>query len=524
MQKIIVPSFESYIKNSDNTIFYDMVGNFVPPEWRELISYNGKVLSKTAKQILSLVVSRIFYEEDKTEKINSNNIIPPNELQETYYFFEKMLGLCQRRIRQCFVELEKSGYIKVALINTTKQYIKYRNILSISLAKNFVPYPQKISAQPEKVFGCTRNNFHPHNIIDNNKSILKSRYEESNFENNFFEDEKLAIGNEIAEANVSQDLQQDFSITNNDVINEELNNTENELISKVVNTAKSLFFARKMAEFHPLTKEDAEKLRLTSNREFNLKFINKLLLKLAESKPNNRFATKERLLNYMAKALACEMRNPELVNNENFNFEHNYKEKYLKDIEYSSDVSMKAQLRRKISAVFEADIAYSLLKSCVFADEVSGNEYKLVFERNINLSENTKRILLNQIQAVYGKKIEQLKVIGASSNNLAVKLKKERQELSNSNEVSVESYIETVLVGLDPIWGKVREFLISYCGKAADTAWFSKLELVKKDETNNKIFLKPETAFVGSRITANYFIQLKKAFENFNYSYELIKV
>lgn len=147
MNKIVAPF--SLSESYNDTIFYDIVGNFIPPEWKNLTSSSGKILSKTARQILSLVVSRMPYIEDKAEEINSNDISLPNELQETYYYFEKLLGLCQRRIRQCLVELEKSGYIKVTLINMTEQYTKYRNILSIKLVKNFVLYPQKISGHPK---------------------------------------------------------------------------------------------------------------------------------------------------------------------------------------------------------------------------------------------------------------------------------------------------------------------------------------------------------------------------------------
>jgi len=165
MSKIIAPFAAFSIQtNSNNTIFYNIVGNFIPPEWRGLTSHTGKVLSKTSIQILSFLVSRLHCEEDKAEELERNGISTPNELQETYYYFEKLLGLCQRRIRQCLVELEQSGYIKLTLINMTKQYIKYRNIICISLTKNFAPYPQKISAENEKVFACTRNNFHPLHI------------------------------------------------------------------------------------------------------------------------------------------------------------------------------------------------------------------------------------------------------------------------------------------------------------------------------------------------------------------------
>ncbi|MFV9897740.1 MAG: hypothetical protein AB8U23_06710, partial [Rickettsia conorii subsp. raoultii] len=65
------------INNSDNSsvIFYNFVGNFIPSEWNNLTSNNGKILSKTSRQLLSLIVFRL--------QIYYNNSI--DELQETYH-------------------------------------------------------------------------------------------------------------------------------------------------------------------------------------------------------------------------------------------------------------------------------------------------------------------------------------------------------------------------------------------------------------------------------------------------------
>ncbi|MGL4226547.1 MAG: hypothetical protein ACRCRR_02895 [Rickettsia sp.] len=250
MSKIAtVPS--QFISTND-TIFYNIVENFIPPEWRNLTSSSGKVLSKTSIQILSLLVSRTPSDENKAKEVEKNGTSASNELQETYYFFAKMLGLCQRRIRQCLVELEKSGYIQVALINVIEQYTKYRNILSIRLTKNFVPYPQKISDQTEKVFGCTRNNFPPHNIIDNNKS----RYEESNFKNENLEAENKNTSD--SSHDLELDLPQDSTSIATAESNETTNNSDSGLVSQVVNTAKTWWGMKKAEEFHPLTEEDAE--------------------------------------------------------------------------------------------------------------------------------------------------------------------------------------------------------------------------------------------------------------------------
>ena len=68
---------------------------------------------------------------------NYNNT---QELQEGYHFFEKELGVCQRRVRQCLLELQTSRFIDFTLITTVKHNIKCRNILCIKLLKKFINF------------------------------------------------------------------------------------------------------------------------------------------------------------------------------------------------------------------------------------------------------------------------------------------------------------------------------------------------------------------------------------------------
>jgi hypothetical protein len=84
--------------DNDDNVLYHFVGNFIPPEWRNLGKSHGKSCSKTAKQLLSLIVYRL--------QICDAGDKQRQELQESYYFFQQALGVCQRRVRQCFVELE----------------------------------------------------------------------------------------------------------------------------------------------------------------------------------------------------------------------------------------------------------------------------------------------------------------------------------------------------------------------------------------------------------------------------------
>ncbi|WP_371218271.1 hypothetical protein ACA350_06340 [Orientia tsutsugamushi] len=121
--------------NSSNnaTVFYRFIGNFVPAEWKDLIGDNAKALSKTSKQLLSLIVYRL--------QIYYNNDI--DELQESYYFFEKELNLRYRRVRQCLVELRNAGFIEVENRTIIKGDLKVRNVLCVKLLKNFQRFTEK---------------------------------------------------------------------------------------------------------------------------------------------------------------------------------------------------------------------------------------------------------------------------------------------------------------------------------------------------------------------------------------------
>ncbi|XVN42488.1 MAG: hypothetical protein RCG15_07785 [Candidatus Rickettsia vulgarisii] len=181
--------------DQNSIIFYNFVGNFIPPEWSNLSSHNGKTLSKTARQLLSLIVFRL--------QIYHNNSI--DELQETYHFFEQHLRVCQRRVRQCLLELEQSGFINLSTSTIIKYGIKCRNTPCVKLAKDFQPYNHKSLGKNEKNFSTTRKSFRPNPkrnfrstrksldetiYIDNNKNISnKSRSSKSTF----FQNEKIYL-------------------------------------------------------------------------------------------------------------------------------------------------------------------------------------------------------------------------------------------------------------------------------------------------------------------------------------------
>ncbi|XVN41207.1 MAG: hypothetical protein RCO49_00985 [Rickettsia endosymbiont of Argas persicus] len=313
------------------TIFYNFVGNFIPPEWSNLSSHNGKTLSKTARQLLSLIVFRL--------QIYYNDSI--DELQETYHFFEQHLRVCQRRVRQCLLELEQSGFINLSTSTIIKYGIKCRNTPCVKLAKDFQPYNHKSLGKNEKNFSTTRKSFRPNPkeisgqpeksldetiYIDNNKNISnKSRSSKSTFfqnEKNIFnhnnqtqlQEQQLETNLQFKITSSTNDQQQadntNFSSANITTGATRINTTLQAVINKIskkydstpsnsnnaaINAVnhKSWFKRKKLTDFHPLTQEEADLLQIKSNREFNLTFINKLLLKLAEQYPEHHFGHKK---------------------------------------------------------------------------------------------------------------------------------------------------------------------------------------------------------------------------------------
>ena len=277
-------------------------------------------------------------------------------------------------------------------------------------------------------------------------------------------------------------------------------------LSDIAKKAKGWYSPRELETFYPLTEEDAIWLRKQTGRNYELSYINKLLIKHSVDSPNNRFPCKQAVLNYMKKTLRHEMRPPSVANNPSFNFDLNNatrtRKAYLQKIRDSKGVKPLNQLQRKIVEAFESkpSTAYQLLKRCSFFG-VCDDEYKIDLA-DISLSETDKCTLLKTVQEVYGKEIQQLRI-------------------TNKREVS-DYHLE--LSGLNPesAWYKIRKYLLKLYGETIDKAWFSKLEAIEED--CNKLILKPATAFIGDWIKNKYSKDLEDACSKLNYTFEFMKV
>jgi hypothetical protein len=94
-------------------------------------------------------------------------------------------------------------------------------------------------------------------------------------------------------------------------------------LSNIAKHTKGWYSHRKLEMFYPLTEEDADWLKRQTGRNYELSYVNKLLIKHSVDSPNNLFPCKQAVLNYMKKTLIHERRPPAKANNPNFNFNLN---------------------------------------------------------------------------------------------------------------------------------------------------------------------------------------------------------
>ncbi|SPR06720.1 hypothetical protein [Orientia tsutsugamushi] len=395
------------------------------------------------------------------------------------------------------VELRNAGFIKVENRTIIKCNLKLRNVLCVKLLKNFQRFTEK-EKKEEKIVLLQQKNFHinlqefagepakncsyiyryNNNKKNNNRSgstedkliendqnknedqqqNLKFKYTESD---DFIEIE--LVGNEKEDQHQQQNLNfyelSDFSnkkSSNKDY--EQNSELSTPAITKNLEVEKNECCSKRkrLADYYPLTPEDAVILQRMSSRSFNIYFINQLLLKLSNKYLLRHFENKTAVLNYMAKALANELLTTDQANSGNFRFNDvgRFKEQYLANVESGTDRSMKAQLKRKIAGVFKADIAYQILTSCDFVAAVK-NKYYIKLLKNITLTECDGSKILQAVQDVYGYEIQELQVTPF-----------EQPTTVSQKQINEEEYLLNLSKQLssNSTWYKVRESLVTCYG------------------------------------------------------------
>ena len=278
-----------------------------------------------------------------------------------------------------------------------------------------------------------------------------------------------------------------------------------------------------LASFYPLSMADIDKLQILCGREFSGNAINEILQSLSIKLLNHTFPHKAAFINYMGKALTYEMRDAVKISNESFKIKSNVtceeitarvREEFLSKIENSRDTSLKMQLSRKLAGILEPSVAYNFLISSSFIDNTESlktDRFRINLHRKLELSRSEHRLILAQVQSVYGDHIKCLDI--TSSQNTAI-TKSSFGQLKNPLKKEPQIF--------EGIWGKIRQGLIDYYGSggnAMDNAWFGKLT-AEVDSNAKKLTLKAPTKFIKDWVQSNYSHLIDKLCSLHNYSLE----
>jgi len=269
-----------------------------------------------------------------------------------------------------------------------------------------------------------------------------------------------------------------------------------------------------LASFYPLSQSEAAKLQALCGRGFSANAINEILLSMSKRLTDRFFKSKKAFMNYMAKALTYEKRDAVKISKETFRIRSNIsedqiikqqKEAFLTRIEESTDTNLAAQLSRKLASTLSPDLAYEFLLAAKFPTHATCCDLKISLQKSIDLSQRQYRLILEQVQSVYGSSVSSLEFI--VKNQEAPTFAVPSAASSEGNNES-EMFLR--------VWSRIRAGLIKTCGEGIDRNWFSKLK-VNVNEQQKEIKLTAPNLFIRDWIQQNYQNLLEKFCNRENY-------
>ena len=510
-------------------------GNLVPHEWYHAIKTKAGKVDLPALSILSEIVFRfrpqkIYDYETDSARLISN--LDNGAWQTSYRYFEQLFGYNRQRVRRALVNLEELGIIKREFRTITINKVRRPSILFICL----------YSSTFAKLFvaaGVSNNNTRNNNQ-DNSYSTpqstdssvelsdvwlqncsptiysKKNKYRYLSSESKFKNELKKITTEDTETIKPAQSI---ITLPPEDNESIQVTTPGVKTTSTIARNTKKLRSLKKLkpSAFHPLTEDEASFLRNNSGREFILHYMNQHVLMLDRKLDHLGFYSRKDFLTYMTSSLRNELRQAVLVNNESFKLCHNLQEreieKYLSMVEHTRITCNESILRRKIAGRFEPKLAYDILRSTVFT--LSGAVMNLKIIHPINLGNEQKQILLNEIKAVYGNHIEHLNIevanyiVRQEKDIDTCSMRKNSKTLTNAKTSTEFNLPDSPLPLASPslmgfgIWGKIRKKLQDYYGMAIDRSWFSKL-IIEEDTEKKQLTLKAPSDFYSSYIQQNY--------------------
>ena len=472
-------------------------GNIIPNWWYSTILTTGGKADTMAIALLSELW--FLYRSTGQE-----------EHQKDYDYFCNKFNLSTYQIRESFIRLEALDLMKRSIGSIIVQGRKFSNILFVTLNVK-----KLLEMSPSYLQAGSNDDDN-----DNNQKGSDNKRQDS-----IFLDDRVGESKdsdlEILDARmIKKNLEEDRSSESSFVSNSFLENQDSPIS---VVTYKQRF---SLASFYPLTQSDIDKMQYLCGREFSGNTINEILQSLSIKLPNHSFPHKAAFIKYMGKALAYEMRDAVKISNESFKIKSNVtseeiitqaREEFLNEIENSRDTSLKMQLSRKLAVILEPSIAYDFLMSASFVgntESLKTDSFKIILRKNLTLSQSERRLILTQVQSVYGDHINALNITSSQDVETTDTSFKQPQVLQKEDTKSFEG-----------VWGKIRQGLIDYYGSggnAMDNAWFGKLT-AEVDSNAKKLTLKAPTKFIKDWVQSNYSHLIDKLCSLHSYSLEEVQ-
>jgi hypothetical protein len=397
-------------------------------------------------------------------------------LSVSYNYFEKKFGFREDRTRRALIRLEEHSVLTRTVKNVVLSSGQRINRLLITLAAGFF---ESCFFDPELDIRGIREekkSYRLHRCYDqiSTKTIfIKNRSTESNFCKNSFVEKKPT-----------------------------------QTISVLPVRGFSL------AYFYPLSQPEAVKLQALCGRQFSGNAINEILLNMSKRLTDRLFKSKKAFMNYMAKALTYEKRDTVKISNETFRIRANIskdeiikhrQETFLSRIEESTDITLAAQLSRKLASTLPPDLAYEFLLAAKFPPHATSSDFKIILQKRIGLSEMQYRLILEQVQSVYGSSVSSIEFIIQNPASRTLGVFPAASSVGNNES---EMFLK--------VWSRIRAGLIKTCGEGIDHNWFSKLT-ANIDEERGEIKLQAPTLFIRDWIQQNYQQLLEKFCNKENY-------
>ena len=144
-------------------------------------------------------------------------------------------------------------------------------------------------------------------------------------------------------------------------------------------------------------------------------------------------------------------------------------------------------------------------------ESLKADNFKIILRKKLTLSQSEHRLILAQVQSVYGDHINRLNITSSQDAETTDTSFKQPRVLQKEDTKRFEG-----------IWGKIRQGLIDYYGSggnAMDNAWFGKLT-AEIDSNAKKLTLKAPTKFIKDWVQSNYAHLIDKLCSLHNYSLE----